>query len=174
MKERVFSVQYSVLSLIFALRTLNLGFGSLLFLILTLFGNAMFAQEGGPVGQNVRFSAVDIYLDSGSATLAAYQVEFSVTNGVGKIVGIEGGDHQAFRGAPHYDPKAIQNERAIIAAFSLLPANALPSGRTRVATVHLMITGDSAPQFELKVQTAADAAGEKIGAVATFQKKETK
>ena len=147
---------------------------SLLFVILTLFTDLLLAQESGLNGQPMRFCAVDIYLDSAAAPVAAYQVEFSVTNGVGKIVGIEGGEHQAFRAAPHYDPKAIQNERAIIAAFSLLPANALPIGRTRVATVHLMITGNTEPQLEVRVQVAADTQGNKITAVATLEKKETK
>jgi len=55
-----------------------------------------------------------------------------------------------------------------------LPANALPTGRTRVATVHLMITGNTEPQLEVRVQVAADTQGNKITAVATLEKKETK
>lgn len=154
MKRVVFGVQCSVFCI----------------LIQAIFGSSLLAQESSPV----RFCAVDIYLDAGSTPLAAYQVDFSITNGVGKIVGIEGGEHQAFRSAPHYDPKAIQNEHVIIAAFSLLPANGLPSGRTRVATVHLMIHGYVDPKIEVRVQVAGDVQGNKFAAVATVEKKETK
>jgi len=114
-----------------------------------------------------RFCAVDIYLDSGSTPLAAYQVEFAATNGAAKIVGIEGGDHAAFREAPFYDPKALQRERVIIAAFSTAAAENLPTGKTRVATVHLQTTLKT-PQFELKLQTAGDASGNKIAVQASF------
>src|SRR5438067_1839364 len=106
-----------------------------------LSGAVTLAQQTADNLSSIRFCTVDIYLDSGSTRLAAYQVEFAVTKGVWKIVGIEGGEDAAFRSAPHYDSKAVQNERAIIAAFSLLPKDSLPSGRTRVATVHLMVTG---------------------------------
>jgi len=121
-----------------------------------------------------RFCAVDIYLDSRGAPLAAYQIEFLVTNGVAKIVGIEGGEHPAFRNSPLYDSKAIQKERVIIAAFSLLSADALPVGKTRIATIHLMISGNVPPAFEAKLQTGADTNGNKISADVTFEKKETK
>ena len=60
------------------------------------------------------------------SALAAYQIEFSVTNILTKIVGIEGGQHPAFREPPFYDPKAMQQERVIIAAFST--DNAEPYG----------------------------------------------
>ena len=62
---------------------------------------AIMAREEGPS----RFSAVDIYVDSKSAPLAAYQIEFSATNGIARIVGIEGGDSEAFHEPPFYDAK---------------------------------------------------------------------
>ncbi len=118
-----------------------------------------------------RFRAVDIYLDSKHTPLAAYQLEFSITNGLAKIVGIEGGDHPAFRDPPLYDPKAIQHERVIIAAFNTASADSLPSGRTRVAAIHLQISGNTQPEFTLKLQTAGDAAGHKIVAEASFEER---
>ncbi len=122
----------------------------------------------------IRFQSVDVYLNSGSAPLAAYQLDFSITNGVGKIVGIEGGEHTAFREAPFYDPKAIQHERVIIAAFSTESADKLPTGKTRLATIHLQITGIEPPQFELKLQTAADAEGKKIPATISLEERKPK
>src|SRR6266478_811255 len=125
---------------------------SLTLLSVFIFGlvASLFAQQKAVEEGPFHFCAVDIYLDSRGAPLAAYQIEFLVTNSVGKIVGIEGGDHTAFRTPPHYDPKAIQGERVIIAAFSLFSASALPTGRTRVATIHLMISGKVPPQFDVK------------------------
>jgi hypothetical protein len=111
---------------------------------------------------NVRFVAVDIYVDSKDKPLAAYQLEFFATNGAARIVGIEGGEHPVFREAPHYDPKAMQHDRVILAAFSTEPAGKLPTGKTRVATIHLQLNGPLKPQFELKLEVAANLGGNKI------------
>jgi hypothetical protein len=140
-----------------------------------IFGLAasLFAQQPADEEGRVRFRAVDIHVDSKSAPLAAYQVEFAVTNGVAKIAGIEGGEHPAFREAPFYDPRALQRERVIIAAFSTEPARNLPTGKTRVATIHLM-TGESEPQFELKLETAAGSDGNVIAVEVTFEERKTK
>jgi len=117
---------------------------------------------------------VDIYLDAKGTPLAAYQLEFTVTNVVTKIVGIEGGDHPAFHDPPLYDPKAIQHERVILAAFSTKAAEKLPGGKTRVATIHLQMFGDAEPKFELKLQAAADSEGRKITAVANCEERTPK
>jgi len=111
---------------------------------------------------SVRFQAVDVYLDSKVSALAAYQLEFAVTSGNAKIVGIEGGEHPAFGEAPFYDPKAIQHERVILAAFSTQSADKLPSGKTRVATIHLQISGSNELKFETKLTTAGSSDGNKI------------
>ena len=121
----------------------------------------------------IRFCAVDIFIDSGSTPLAAYQVRFAVTNGMARIVGIEGGEHPAFRQPPFYDPKAIQNDVAIVASFNTAPAAELPKAKTRVATIHLRTTGARPPQFELKLQTAADARGDKISCGASFEERKS-
>jgi hypothetical protein len=132
----------------------------------------LFAQQ--PVEElQVRFRAVDIYVDSANTPLAAYQLEFTVTNGVAKIVGIEGGAHPAFREPPFYDPKAIQEERVIIAAFSTEKPENLPNGKTRVATIHLQTIGTEPPVFQLKLETAADSSGNKIPVTATAQEERT-
>ena len=130
----------------------------------------LLAQQ--PAGQSsMHFRAVDIYVDSGATPLAAYQLEFSVTNGFARIVGIEGGEHPAFKEPPFYDPKAMQEERVVIAAFSTEKPENLPKGKTRVATIHLETSGPEVPAFQLKLQTAGDSAGNKISVAATFQEK---
>ena len=108
-------------------------------------------RQAGP-----RFTAVDVFVDSGSRPLAAWQLHFSVKSGDAKIVGIEGGEHPAFRQPPYYDPKAIQHERVIIAAFNTAAADKLPKGKTRVATVHWQVSGTKEPQYVVKLQIAAD------------------
>jgi hypothetical protein len=125
------------------------------------------AREEGPS----RFSAVDIYVDSKNAPLAAYQIEFSATNGVAKIVGIEGGESAAFHEPPFYDAKAIQQERVIIAAFNTGATDKLHSGKTRIATIHLQIVGDARPQFQLTLQAAANPDGNRISADASFEER---
>jgi len=117
---------------------------------------------GADKSESVRFEAVHIYLDSGTDDLAAYQISLRAVTGDVKIVGIEGGEHEAFKQPPFYDPKAIQQERVVLAAFSLKPKSALPKGRVRVATIHLQVTGGTEPKFEAKLQAAANYSGEKF------------
>src|SRR5690349_2445231 len=81
----------------------------------------LFGQEPSAGAGEFRFRAIDIFVDSGSNPLAAYQLEFLATNGVAKITGIEGGENSAFKNPPHYDPKAMQHDRVVIAAFSTEP-----------------------------------------------------
>src|SRR4051812_49287196 len=78
------------------------------------------------------FGALDIFIDSKDAPLAAYQFEFWADGDV-KLVGLEGGEHVAFKEPPHYDPRALTlpEPRVIVAAFNT--GNDLPKGKTRVA-----------------------------------------
>jgi hypothetical protein len=132
-----------------------------------LLAAGLLAQPAAAEEGHSRFRAVDIYVDSKASPLAAYQIEFLATNCPVRIVGIEGGGHAAFRQPPFYDPKAMQQERVIIAAFSTEPAAKLPAGKTRVATIHIQIFGDGEPQYILKLQTAAGPDGNRIFATAS-------
>lgn len=144
---------------------------ALLLLILLALAAPLHARQPADEEGRIGFCTVDIFVDSGSAPLAAYQLRFAVTNGVAKIVGIEGGEHPAFRQPPFYDPKAIQSEVAILASFNTGPAAELPTAKTRVATIHLQTTGTTTPQFEVKLQTAADAQGNKTSGTVSFEKR---
>ena len=121
---------------------------------------------------NIRFEAVEVYVDSGAKPLAAFQLEFRVEAGDAKIVGVEGGSHAAFREPPFYDPKALQQERVILAAFNTAKADQLPKNKTRVATIHLRISGRTEPEFSVKLKTAASVDGKKIPAKTTLERKE--
>ena len=143
----------------------------LLSLVLTSIAVTLLAPRVGRAGkvfeQPVRFSALYIYLDSGGESLGAYQFELKTTAGSAKIVGVEGGEHTAFREAPYYDPAALAQDRIIIAAFNT--GRNLPTGRTRIATLHLQITGTAKPQYELIPMVAADAEGQGLSAEITLE-----
>jgi hypothetical protein len=119
----------------------------------------------------VHFAAFDIFVDSKNVPLAAYQLEFSGPADQLRIAGIEGGEHEAFKTPPFYDPKAIQQERVILGAFNAASASQLPTGRTRVATVHVQFTGPQPPPFSLKLHTAANPEGKSISTKASFNQR---
>jgi hypothetical protein len=146
----------------------------LLAILLALACGRVSAQEAATNSSAIRFRTVDIVLDSKDASLAAYQIEVSATAGDVKIVGIEGGEHSAFAQPPFYDPKAMQHDRVIIATFSTESAGKLPKGKTRVATIHVQTKGEVEPKFELKLQAAANAGGNKIAAEASVEERKVK
>ena len=124
------------------------------------------AQEAAPeAAPAVRFEAVDVYVDSGKGELAAYQFELAAEVGEVKIVGIEGGEHAAFTDPPYYDPAALAHNRVIIAAFNT--GADLPTGNTRVARIHVQVTGPEAPQYAVKLHVAASGDGKEIQATAS-------
>lgn len=115
------------------------------------------------------FGTVAIYLDSGDEPLAAYQIELSAKGGGATIVGIEGGEG-VFTQPPYYDPEAIQNDRAILAAFSTADDGELPRGRVRVATVHVMTTAGR-PVWDTEVTAAAGPGGAAVETELTLEER---
>ena len=114
-----------------------------------------------------RFVAVDVYL-SVDEPVAAWQFEFADANSVTTVVGVENGDAAAFGDVPYYDRDAVEAgraERVIVADFSLEAK--LPSGRVRVATLHLMLDGE--PEFKLTLKTATARDGSPLDATITLE-----
>lgn len=131
------------------------------------------AEPGeAPARPSVRFEAVDVYVDSGDQPLAAYQFELAAETGEITIVGIEGGEHPAFKDPPYYDPAALSKDRIIIAAFNT--GRELPSGKTRVARLHVQVTGEAEPEYVVRLEVAASAEGKKITATVSSAKGEPK
>ncbi|MEX2215787.1 MAG: dockerin type I repeat-containing protein [Phycisphaeraceae bacterium] len=128
-----------------------------------------FIQADAPI----RFTTYDIIIDTTDAPLAVYQLDISAGQGEVQITGIEGGEHAAFKQPPYYDPQAMQQNHIIIAAFNTADADQLPRGKVRVATLHVQITGDAEPKFEVKLDAAATVEGKPIEATATVQPKRT-
>ena len=125
-----------------------------------------------PRKTTIRFRPVDVFLDSGDARLAAYQVEVRYDRSQIKIVGVEGADAEeaeGFNPPPYFDRKGMDAGRIVIAAFVTDDLLA-PAGRTRVATLHLRVEGESdapgdgadVPGMSVRLVTAARPGGERI------------
>jgi hypothetical protein len=158
-------------------------FTTLLTVVLALFFHASSAAANAANAANAaedwrttgdkgpRFLTLEVFVDSGTTPLAAYQLTVKATQGSVKIAGIEGGESPAFSEPPHYDPKALQKDHVVLAAFSTKPATELPRGRTRVATIHLQVTGKTEPKFSVALTTAGTVEGTKINATADAKEK---
>jgi hypothetical protein len=102
----------------------------------------------------VRFVAVDVYANTGTSPLAAWQIEVNCDPSQAKIVGVEGvGDKP-----PYYDPAALEGGRIILANFST--ESELPSGRVLVARIHFQETGS--PVYTPTLMAAAAPGGERL------------
>lgn len=121
----------------------------------------------------LRFLPVDILLDTGTRPLGAYQVEIRARNAT--FVGLEGGDPASFKNAPYYDPAALQagadggvggagQGRIIVAAFSTDDVQTLPTGASRVARLHLAVSGAATdkPDLTSTLVVATDGQGQTI------------
>ncbi len=115
-----------------------------------------------------RFESVDVFVDAGNQRLAAWQLEVKCKANDVKIVGIEGGEHPAFKEPPYYDKRAMNNNRVIIAAFST--GDNLPSGRSRVARIHVQVQGPGGRTWLSELTTAATADGTRIPAAISIAK----
>ena len=132
------------------------------------FVGAVTVDIAGDTKQVSRFEPIQVYIDSGQGQLAAYQFELRAVKGDVKIVGVEGGEHKAFDEPPYYDPAALMNNRIIIAAFDT--GQELPTGRTRIATIHFQIIENVEPEYEIELAVAADGSGKQIPAKAFIEK----
>jgi hypothetical protein len=155
-------------------------------LVATLAAAALGWQQTGPTKLPIeptnpgpRFVAVDVFVDSGATPLGAWQVEIKTVFGraagahpTAKLVGVEGGEAAAYKQPPYYDPAALHEsqiqERIVLAAFSTdVQGMGLPTGTTRVARLHVQVTGGAEPEYVVKLMTAGAADGTKIEAKAT-------
>lgn len=135
------------------------------------FALAMLGTGVQPAGSDdpTRFEAVDVYVDSGVAPLAAYQLELlTVGTTEAKLVGVEGGERGAFEAAPYYDPRILHGaagERVILLAYSLKPDAELPKGETRVARLHLQVPAKADLTYRCVLAVAGDSSANEIKAV---------
>lgn len=124
-------------------------------------------------GSQVRFAVYDVYVDGGEQrSLAAWQVEVRAVAGDVALVGVEGGEHPAFRDPPRYDPKALGHGRVRLAGWSTNAVDALPHGSTRVAALQVRVTGGREPVWKAHIEAAADLTGRRTtGAVSVRERR---
>lgn len=118
------------------------------------------------LAENYRFVPVDVFIDSDSKPLAAYQFELIYDPVSVKLVGVEGGEG-VFQKPPYYDPKGLESGRIIVAAFTT--DGNTPSGRVRIARIHLAYSSEAAPELQAELGAAADNDGEKIRAAVELE-----
>lgn len=126
-------------------------------------------QVEGPsdvTDDSVRFEAIDVFVDSGDELLAAWQFELASESDGVEIVGIEGGEHVAFREPPYYDTRAMRNNRVILAAFNT--GNNLPSGKSRVARIQVQLQGPGVKEYRTKLWATATVDGVEIPAAVSI------
>ena len=109
-------------------------------------------EDGAP------YFPIEVYVDAGEDRLAAYQLEIQLAGA--EIVGVEGGEHTAFGTPPYYDPAALRGSRIKLAALST--ARDLPSGRTRIATLHIREVGPAPATWTVSSSLATDSAAKAI------------
>jgi hypothetical protein len=113
-----------------------------------------------------RFATVDVMIESESP-IAAWQFELTERTGSMIVVGVENGDSDVFGDAPYFDLDAVgrgEADRIIVADFSLSPPDQLPVGMSRIATVHVQLSGSAEPDYSLELINAGDADGRPIQA----------
>jgi hypothetical protein len=111
-----------------------------------------------------KFVAVDVFVDAGNRKLAAWQVSIE-TGDRAAIVGVEGGEPEAYREPATYDASALQGGKIVLAAFTTGDA---PTGRVRVARLHLMESAKA--EFTGKMVAAAAPGGERFEAKLTLER----
>lgn len=127
-------------------------------------GSPTLSQEA----PEIRFVPARLVIDAGDAPLAAFQVEVITETGRVELVGLEGNGALPFQNPPYYDPQALQRDEVVVAGFSTAAAAGLPTGRVRVATLHLQVTGP-APKFRVALRAAAAPDGRRLAASATLE-----
>lgn len=134
-----------------------------------LIGAALSASPQS-VQTDTRFATLDIYLES-TEPLAAWQFELREASGRIRVVGVENGETMAFSEAPYYDLAAVSEgtaDRIVVADYSMRQEVELPTGRNRLATIHMQIEGTADPVFVLSLMAAGGADGEPIQAYIDF------
>ncbi|HET6247841.1 MAG TPA: hypothetical protein VFE47_09095 [Tepidisphaeraceae bacterium] len=126
---------------------------------------APIAAANAPADVRVRFVAVGVFIDPHGKPLACYQVKIIATGDV-KLVGIEGGDADAYNQPPYYDPRALQGNQIILGAYSL--GGNLPVQNTRVATLMFRVAGNVDPAYNATLDVAGTTDATPIAAAVTL------
>lgn len=104
-----------------------------------------------------RIGALDVFVDSGANPLVAYRMVLADPSGRVKVIGVEDGSPAGFRSVP-VDPYGPQSQSIYLAAMNT--GAGAPSGKIRIARLHVIIFGDGEPQYRPMRFEAATVGGE--------------
>lgn len=106
------------------------------------------------------FGALEVWIDTGSERLGAWQLELTSPADGLRYSAVEGGEPGAFGEAPAYDPAALRGGRLILAAYAgPEEAGEPPAGRVRVARLHYLVADADAIEFAVSGVVTADTSG---------------
>jgi hypothetical protein len=120
------------------------------------------AVEGRKGAKSKRiFASADIIIDTGKETLAGYQLEVNYPRSKVTLVGVEGGSGEGYAPSPKFDSRGLTSGRIILAALAVKD-KASPTGRIRVARLHLFAEPEALADLVGKVGAAIKPGGAKI------------
>ncbi|MBX3381107.1 MAG: hypothetical protein KF805_13515 [Phycisphaeraceae bacterium] len=126
------------------------------------------AAAANPVG-DTRILTFDIMLDVGSRSLAAFQIEVSMSapdTARVTLMGVRGGDHPALQRQPLFDSRRVSKpgSHTTFTVANFDTGKDLPSGDVRVARIVLVVVGPGNPGVTARLVIAAGAEGVPIPA----------
>lgn len=152
-----------------SLRTFVLCVGALLALVSAAPRVAMPPTAQLPsTHEDLRFETRDVVIDPRGTPLAAWQVRIVDPSGRARIVGVEGGADRVYAEPPHHDPRALSRGAIVLAAYDTTHAG--PSTPSRVARVHIAVTGAADVVFDVTLEVAASPGGPIPGATCTLDR----
>ncbi len=110
---------------------------------------------------------VDVFIDSQTVPLAAWQMELRGVSPDLQIMNVSGGDASAWQPTPYFDPAGLHGRRIILAAFTT--ADDPPSGKQRVARLRVSVPDSALPKIATRLHIAAAADGRAIPATVILQ-----
>lgn len=130
---------------------------------------AVRADKAALADKHVRILSYDIMLDVGSRSLAAFQVEVTMSapdTAMVTFMGARGGEHPALQRKPFYDTDRVRRpgSRVTFNIANFDTGRELPTGDVRVARLVLVVVGNGTPGVSAKLVVAAGPDGVPIPA----------
>lgn len=124
--------------------------------------NSLHADEAKAEKNQLQFKVYDLYIDAGTDSVSAWQVELKYNPNQSYIVGIEGGSEKGWKKAPYYDNKGFKSGRLVVAAFKTGKEYTLTE-KKRIARIHVAInSGDNNDIPTVKLIDSANFDGVRI------------
>ena len=116
--------------------------------------------EDKNAAEETTFSTVDVVVDTGDATLGAYQLDLRFDDSRVRLVGVESGAD--LDDIPVYDPRALRGDRVVLAGVRIEEPH--PRGRVHVAVLHVEHPVPLTPRLRAADVVVADHEGRRVAA----------